>query len=254
MKKINQGLRGVLRRLWPHALAVSGREMVVACMGATLGLMVTEWIGRHGLGTTSPWFIAPLGASAVLLFGVPASPLAQPWSIVGGNLVAAIIGVTVAKVVPDPGLAAGLAAGLAIAVMFKLRCLHPPSGAVALTAVLGGPAVTDLGYQFVLHPVLLDSVALAALAIVFNNLAGRRYPHHLAPGESRPANPPIAAVSITRDDLHAALIQGELLDIDEDDLEDILIRAEQCAHDRLSGRSPAPTPAGALATSGVTGG
>ncbi|MGC3963341.1 MAG: HPP family protein [Rhodocyclaceae bacterium] len=253
MKITRQGLRGALGRLWPHALAVSGREMVVACVGATLGLMVTEWIGRHGLGTTSPWFIAPLGASAVLLFGVPASPLAQPWSIVGGNLVASIIGVTVARLVPEPGLAAGLAAGLAIAVMFKLRCLHPPSGAVALTAVLGGPAVTDLGYQFVLHPVLLDSVALAVLAIVFNNLAGRRYPHALAPSEPRPANPPIAAVSITREDLHAALIQGELLDIDEDDLEDILVRAEQCAHERLGGRALVLAAGGALATSGATG-
>ncbi|VEA74072.1 HPP family [Serratia rubidaea] len=90
------------------------------------------------LGSVNLWFVAPMGASAVLLFAVPASPLAQPWSIVGGNLVAALIGVSCGKLIGDPGLACGVAACLAIGVMFKLRCLHPPSGAVALTAILGG--------------------------------------------------------------------------------------------------------------------
>src|SRR5450830_1606221 len=82
------------------------------------------------------WLIAPMGASAVLLFAVPASPLAQPWSIIGGNLVSALVGVSYAKLVAEPALAAALAIALAIACMFALRCIHPPSGAVALTAVL----------------------------------------------------------------------------------------------------------------------
>ncbi len=92
--------------------------------------------------------------------------------------------------------------------MFKLRCLHPPGGAVALTAILGGPGIHQMGYHFVLYPVLLNSVLLAALAILFNNLAGRRYPHALAPAEAKPANLPIDAVSITRGDLHEALMEG----------------------------------------------
>ncbi len=65
-------------------------------------------------------------------------PLAQPWSIVGGNVLSALIGVTVGMLVPDAALACGLAAALAIAGMYFLRCLHPPGGAVALTAILGG--------------------------------------------------------------------------------------------------------------------
>ncbi|MER3609381.1 HPP family protein, partial [Klebsiella pneumoniae] len=81
-------------------------------------------------------------ASAVLLFGVPSSPLAQPWSIVGGNVLSALIGVTVGMLVPD--------AALAIAGMYFLRCLHPPGGAVALTAILGGAGVHSEGYHFVL--------------------------------------------------------------------------------------------------------
>nr|WP_259677544.1 HPP family protein [Klebsiella pneumoniae] len=102
-----------------------------------------------------------MGASAVLLFGVPSSPLAQPWSIVGGNVLSALIGVTVGMLVPDAALACGLAAALAIAGMYFLRCLHPPGGAVALTAILGGAGVHSEGYHFVLTPVLLNSLMLA---------------------------------------------------------------------------------------------
>ena len=77
-----------------------------------------------------------------------------------------------------------------------------------------------------------NAVLLAVLAIIFNNLAGRRYPHPLASAEAKSVNLPIDAVSIIRADLHEALMQGELFDIDEDDLQEILLRAEQLAHQR----------------------
>lgn len=221
-------------RLWPHPLAVGKREMLISSVGAGLGLMLAGWISHFILGEVNLWFIAPMGASAVLLFGVPNSPLAQPWSIVGGNALAATVGVSAGLLIPDPGLACGVAAAVAIGLMFKLRCLHPPGGAVALTAILGGPGIHQMGYHFVLYPVLLNSVLLAALAILFNNLAGRRYPHALAPAEAKPTNLPIDAVSITRADLHEALMEGDLFDIDEDDLQEILLRAEQLAHQRQS--------------------
>ena len=77
----------------PSAIQAGGRrELWLGGLGVGLGLLCTEWLGRHWLGGTSPWFIAPMGASAVLLFMLPASPLAQPWSVVGGNLVSALIG------------------------------------------------------------------------------------------------------------------------------------------------------------------
>ncbi|CAI1073218.1 HPP family protein [Serratia entomophila] len=219
-------------RLWPHPLAVGKKEILLSSLGAGLGLTIASWVSHFILGEVNLWFIAPMGASAVLLFGVPNSPLAQPWSIVGGNTLAAAVGVSCGLLIADPGLACGLAACLAIGLMFRLRCLHPPGGAVALTAILGGPGVHQMGYHFVLYPVLLNSLLLAALAVLFNNLAGRRYPHTLAPAEAKPANLPIDAVSITRADLHQALMQGELFDIDEDDLQEILLRAEQLAHRR----------------------
>ncbi len=162
-------LRIFLGRLKPHALPVARRHIVLGSIGAGTGLAVTSMFSHWLLGEVNLWFIAPMGASAVLLFGVPSSPLAQPWSIVGGNVLSALIGVTVGMLVPDAALACGLAAALAIAGMYFLRCLHPPGGAVALTAILGGAGVHSEGYHFVLTPVLLNSLMLALLAIVFNN-------------------------------------------------------------------------------------
>ncbi|UXY15066.1 HPP family protein [Chitiniphilus purpureus] len=224
---------------WPQALVAGRQERLLGCLGAGIGLMVTEWVGRHALGAASPWFIAPMGASAVLLFAVPASPLAQPWSIIGGNAISALIGVACAQLLGDGGLAAAAAAALAIGVMFSLRCLHPPGGAVALTAVLGGPGVHALGFGFALYPVLVNSLSMAVLAIVFNNAARRRYPHHVPPPAQTHRTqdpPPTQRAGITRADLHAALAQGELLDVDEDDVQDVLSRAFQHAFERRYGQ------------------
>ncbi|WP_371242049.1 HPP family protein [Pantoea sp. KPR_PJ] len=226
--KWTQTLRTLLARLWPHPLPVAKKQIVIASLGAGLGLTITSLMSHWLLGQLNLWFIAPMGASAVLLFGLPNSPLAQPWSIVGGNVVAGVTGVTAAILIPYAPLACGVAASVAIAVMFRLRCLHPPSGAVALTAILGGSSVHQLGYHYVLTPVLLNSVCLALLAVIFNNLAGRRYPHPLAAAETKP-QPVVLDVPITRDDLHQALEEGQLLDVDEDDLQQLLKRAEEIA-------------------------
>lgn len=228
-----------LRSFLPAPLAIGQREIWLGCIGAGLGLLGTEWLSQQVLGSANPWFIAPMGASAVLLFAVPASPLAQPWSIVGGNLVSALIGVSCALWLGPTGLAAGMAGALAIAAMFALRCLHPPGGAVALTAVLGGPAVSQLGYGFALWPVAANSILLLLLALLFNNLMQRRYPHQpaLQPHPHRTTDPlPSARLGFTQDDLDAALAgQGELLDISKDDLEEILTRAQLHASRRKWG-------------------
>ncbi|MGK3141228.1 HPP family protein [Pantoea sp. C2G6] len=228
-------LRLFLARLWPHPLAVSKKQVVIASLGAGLGLVLTSLLSHWMLGELNLWFVAPLGASAVLLFGLPASPLAQPWSVVGGNSLSALAGVMISRLIPDPAIACGVAACAAILLMFWLRCLHPPGGAVALTAILGGPAVQHLGYHFVLTPILLNSLILALVALLFNNLAGRRYPHPLAPQEIKP-EPVAMPVPVTRADLQLALQGGELLDIDEDDLQALLMRAEEIAQQRQFSR------------------
>jgi len=136
----------------PAAGTASPTERMRACGGALLGLLITGLTAHFLLGANAIWLVAPMGASSVLLFCLPASPLAQPWSVVGGNVVAAAVGAACVRwlgdALPIPALAA-LATALAIGAMFSLRCLHPPGGAAALTTVIGGPAVHAAGFSFV---------------------------------------------------------------------------------------------------------
>lgn len=217
------------------------RERLRAASGALIGILLTGLTAGLLIGFDSalPMIIAPMGASAVLLFAVPSSPLAQPWSIIGGNSVAAFVGVTTALLVHDPLVASAIAIGVAIAAMMALRCLHPPSGAIALTAVLGGPAIHELGYGFMLWPVLGNSLTLLLLALAFNNLTGRPYPHALKPaasghGTSDPS--PMQRIGFRRRDLDDVLKElDQVLDIDRDDLETILRRTELRSYRRRAG-------------------
>ncbi|WP_153075081.1 HPP family protein [Paraburkholderia bonniea] len=241
----------------PAPITVNWHERLRSCAGALLGIAFTggaTWL-LFGPSSYLPLLIAPMGASAVLLFAVPASPLAQPWSLIGGNLVAATVGVTCASMIANPLIAASLAVGLAIGGMFALRCVHPPSGAVALTAVLGGPAVHAAGYGFVLQPVAFQSAALLGAALVYHALTGHRYPHIGAQSRSPAgsAAPDAMTPGFTRADLEAVLKRrGEMLDIDPGDLESLLRDtqlqafgrsfAELCCEDIMSRRVVTAAP------------
>ena len=156
-------------RLWPHPLAVGKREMLISSVGAGLGLMLAGWISHFILGEVNLWFIAPMGASAVLLFGVPNSPLAQPTVDRRRQCAGGDGGCLRRSADPrsGPGLRRCGGGGHRPDVQAALPA--SPGGAVALTAILGGPGIHQMGYHFVLYPVLLNSVLLAALAILFNN-------------------------------------------------------------------------------------
>ncbi|WP_180725187.1 HPP family protein [Paraburkholderia largidicola] len=209
-------------------------ERMRSALGALIGIAFTGGSMHLLLGpnVNIPLLVAPMGASAVLLFGVPASPLAQPWSIIGGNLVSATVGVACAMLISDPVAAAALAVGVAIAAMFALRCVHPPSGAVALTAVVGGPAIHALGFRFVLEPILIQSAALLGAALVYHAVTGHRYPHAVRAAPSVP-QAPASGNSITRADLEAVLNRrGELLDIDPEDLETLFRETQLQAYAR----------------------
>ncbi|HQF30294.1 MAG TPA: HPP family protein [Hyphomicrobiales bacterium] len=174
--------RGISRRLRAFAGVEAGqfshKERLISGFGGIVGialvlLVASEFVDPHGAAL----IVASIGASAVLLFAAPHSPLAQPWALVGGHVVSALVGVTVARLVADPFLAGPLAVGLAITAMHYLRCLHPPGGASALTAVLGGEAVHSLGYLFVVEPVLLNALVILVVGVAFNApFAWRRYP------------------------------------------------------------------------------
>lgn len=121
--------------------------------------------------------VASMGASAVLLFAVPHGPLSQPWPVLGGHIISALIGVCCARFIPDPILAAALAVAVAIGAMHYLNCIHPPGGATALSAVIGGDAVHQLGFQYIFTPVLLNVVTVLLIAVLFNYpFHWRRYP------------------------------------------------------------------------------
>lgn len=167
-----------LRSLGPAVARPPLAEAVRAGLGALVALAL---VGLLVLGPTVDlalglYLIAPFGASSVLLFAVPNSPLAQPWSVIIGNTVAALVGVAVCLVVPDPTARIALAVGGSILVMLLCRAAHPPAGAVAMTAAMNPEAVQHLGFWFALAPVALGSAALVALAIPYARLTGRHYP------------------------------------------------------------------------------
>jgi CBS domain-containing membrane protein len=219
----------------PILAGASLRDRVVASLGALVCLALTAAVcGYAPLAAGLPAIVAPLGASAVLVFAVPASPLAQPWPVIGGNTISALVGVAVFQLVPQPALAGGVAVGTAILVMSLARCLHPPGGAAALTAVIGGPAVHAAGFAFAFAPVALDSVLLVALAIAFHRLSRHGYPHSAAPAPqvAREAR----AAGFEPEDIDAALAEmHEAFDIARADLDLLLARAEVHARARRAG-------------------
>ncbi|VWB41210.1 HPP family protein [Burkholderia pseudomultivorans] len=233
-------LRQWLHSFIPHPMTLGWRERLRSCAGALVGIATVGVTMRvlPGVPGLVPLLVAPMGASAVLLFAVPASPLAQPWSIIGGNLVAATVGVACAQWIADPVTAAAVAIACAIGGMFALRCVHPPSGAVALTAVVGGPAIHALGFGFVLEPIALQSAILLSAALVYHALTGHRYPHGGARADTKPQGAAAPARGgFTRDDLDAVLKRrSEWLDVDPDDLETLLHETEMQAYTRTFGQ------------------
>ena len=229
-----------VQNLLPAKPTVPLTEQLRASAGALAGLAMSAALSMLLLGSAGVWLIAPMGASAVLLFCLPGSPLAQPWAVIGGNVVSALVGVACFKLCNGHWMAAPLAGGLAIAAMFALRCLHPPGGAVGLTAVLAGPAVHAMGFQFALLPVALNSCLMVAAALAVNNLSGKRYPH---PQRSALDNPhatgdvvPSARLGFQREDLDEVLAHyGQVLDVSRDDLENIILATEAHAYTRRFG-------------------
>lgn len=188
-------------------------------LGGALGIALAMLVARLLPGAAaSAWLVAPVGASAVLVLALPASPLAQPWPVLGGSLVAMLVGLGVHAVVPAPELAAPLALCLALVAMSLARCLHPPGGACALLGALGHAALLPL--------LMVNLLGLLLAGWLWNNATGHRYPHRAAPAPAGPAR-------YTPADLDAVLEDwDEVLDVSRDDL-DALFRAVEA---RVIGR------------------
>lgn len=190
-------------------------------VGAGLGIAMAggvTWLLVGGDGAALPFLIAPIGASAVLVFCVPASPLAQPWPVAGGDLLSAAIGLAAGHLCGDPWLAASLGVGAAIAAMSAARCLHPPGGACALLCALGASGAQPWGAAHLL-PIAANVLVLCGFGWLFNTATGHPWPHR------PPAVPAISRLPYSREDLAATLDEwNEVLDVDADDL-DALIQA-----------------------------
>ena len=160
----------------------SPRWMLVSWLGGFLGIFMIERMGRLvDFGdTVSLFLIGSFGASAVLVYGAPKAPFSQPRNVIGGHCVSALVGVSFFLLLGDQGMfACPLAVSLAIVAMQFTGTVHPPGGATALIAVIGGSTVQQLGYWYVLCPVGLGASIMVGVAIVVNNLSGdpeRKYP------------------------------------------------------------------------------
>jgi CBS-domain-containing membrane protein len=171
-------MRGTTRGSPPR---VSNAEVLWSWVGAFLGIGAVALVSRVHLGGADQLFmIGSLGASAVLVYGAPRSPLAQPRNLVGGHLISAAVGVLCFKLLGTwPGVAEAMAVASAIALMHLTRTLHPPGGATALIAVIGSDQLHLLGYAYVIAPAGAGAVILLLVALLVNNaVPGRRYPEY----------------------------------------------------------------------------
>lgn len=209
----------------------AGAFLGIAVAGAVTALLLPV------LGADSaalPWLVAPLGAAAVLVFAVPASPLAQPWPVMGGNIISAAIGLAAGHMLTPVWLGCAVAVGLAIAVMAIARCLHPPGGACALLCALGAAGTPEAAAWGLPHliPIAVNVGLLSLCGWGYNRLTGHNWPHRPAPAA------PIAPKGLyERQDLEDVLDEwDEVLDVDRDDLDQLLQAVEQRALQRLRSR------------------
>ncbi len=202
---------------------VSQLEKIISGIGGFVGILAVYYVSSIFIGHDSAVYIVPsMGASAVLLFAVPHSALGQLWSTIGGHLISAVIGVTCVKLFSTGLFSAAASVGLAIVAMYYIRCIHPPGGATALAAVIGGPEIHSLGYGYVLAPVGINLIVILLIAVLFNGFfKWRRYPAFLN------ASIPVGSVTeesskypaIEHADFVYALSQMDsFIDVSEEDL------------------------------------
>lgn len=145
--------------------------MVLSFLGAFLGIGMLAYLTAE---SAHPLIAAPLGATAVLVFGVPDSPLAQPRNVIGGNLIAALICVILVYFFGSAPWVMALAVAATIKLTQLTRTVHPPAGAVALLGVLN-----HVSWQYIFTPILLGSVIIVGCTVLYSSAApGRAYPKH----------------------------------------------------------------------------
>lgn len=223
------------------------REKLASSMASLIAILALVTV-VHFLSAEFPFsllVLASMGSSAILLFAIPHSPMSQPWPLMGGHLLSAAVGVACAQSIPYPALAAAAAVASAVFAMHWLRCLHPPSAATAMMAVLGGPQIHAIGWKFCYEVVAINAGTMLMLALIVNNLIpGRRYPlrhaHHAHHAQFQQAPHP-QIMELTEKDFAWALGKMDtLIDITEEDLVDIYEFAAERALARRKSETVSP--------------
>lgn len=196
-------------------------EILISALGGFLGILTIFLISQLLFDHETTVMIVPsMGASAVLLFAAPHAPFSQPWNVMAGHILSAVIGVACWRWIPDLTVAASVGVGLAIGAMYFARCIHPPGGATALAAVIGSDQLHELGFGYVFQPILLNVAAILLIAILFNGLfKWRRYPARLYFKTKATSSEVGKYTPINHEDFVYALSQIDtIVDVTEDDL------------------------------------
>ena len=203
-------------------------EKIISCLGAIMGISgvfyLTAWLTEFSFAMT---LLPSMGATAVLVMAVPHGTLSQPWPVLGGHLISALLGVLCAQYLGNMYLAAGCAVGLAILAMHVLRCIHPPGGATALIPIIGGDYARNLGFDFLLLPTLVNCIFIILFALIFNNLFHwRRYPSSLMKYDNSMYSPETSRISV--DHLQRAIeTLDEIIDIEAKQIKYIVDKADE---------------------------
>lgn len=150
-------------------------------VGAFLGISMVMWLGQHPgiLSVHSVFLIGSFGASAVLVYGAPTAEFSQPRNLVGGHVFSALVGVAVYMWLGSENMLAGpMAVSLAIVAMHLTRTLHPPGGATALIAIIGGDSIHAMGFWYAITPAMLGALIMLLVALVVNNLSSNPLRHY----------------------------------------------------------------------------
>ena len=185
--------------------------------------------------------VASMGASAIILFFIPSSPLAQPWPFVGGQLISAVVGMACALNIAETSTAAATAVGGSIFLMLIMRCLHPPAAATSLTPIMAGESLTSLGYSFIIVPVAINVLTMLCLAIIINRwVMKRNYPSPLpikkVINQRHRIIEPSHQVGFTEQDLSLALEKNDVfIDMTHAALSKLLTQVEMNTFQRIRG-------------------
>jgi CBS-domain-containing membrane protein len=164
-----------MRRVWLQTATEAIRRSehrnvlagAVAGLGAAAAIGAMEWLSRT---SHYPLVIIPFATSIVLVIGSPDAEPAQPRALIGGHVVATLVGLAMLWLTGPQAWAAAAAVGLAVVAMYVTGTFHPPAGINPLLVVSN-----NLPWSFLFAPVLVGTLLLTAFAYVWHRWARRQH-------------------------------------------------------------------------------